>query len=119
MATCSSKFFAGEYDIALMSSASNPFEPSESGFYFSVVPNGWNRITDKSWNELYKTSGSVLDQEERKVYYDELQKRLVDEVPMVFLYHPDILFVNSKRISNIPYEDFALRAWSYWTWDVE
>ncbi len=117
MATCSAKFFAGEYDLALMSSASNPFEPSESHWYF-FDPSNWNCITDGSWSQIYKDAVAQTTFEDAKVYYDTLQKRLVDEVPMIFLYHPDILFISSQRISNVPFGDFALRAWSYWTWEV-
>lgn len=118
-ATINSKLFAGEFDMGLMSSASTPFEPSESRFYFQLVPNGWNRITDDSWINLYDEGMKGMSLEERKPYYDELQERLVAEVPMVFLYHPDMLFVNSRKISGMPYSDFSLKGWRYETWTVE
>ena len=57
--------------------------------------------------------------EDRKPVYDELQERLVAEVPMAFLYHPDMLFVNSKKVNGMPYEDFSLKGWKYETWNVE
>ena len=57
--------------------------------------------------------------EERKPYYDELQERLVAEVPMIFLYHADMLFVNSKKISGMPYGDFSLKGWRYEEWNVQ
>lgn len=116
--TISSKLFDGEFDIGLMSSASNPFEPSESSFYFNLVPNGWNRITDESWMDLYNNGLAGLTLEERRPYYDELQERLVEEVPMIFLYHPHVLFVNSKKISGMPYADFSLKGWRYEEWTV-
>lgn len=118
-ATISSKFYDGEYDLGIAQSASNPFEPSESRFYFQLVPNGWLRMTDSSWIELYDEGAKGLTVEERRPSYDELQRRLVEEVPMVFLFHEDQLFVNSQRISNIPYEIFKLRGWKYWEWNVE
>ncbi len=118
-ATISSKLFAGEFDMGLMSSASNPFEPSESRFYFQLVPNGWCRITDESWVNLYDEGLKGMTLEERKPYYDELQERLVAEVPMIFLYHADMLFVNSKKISGMPYGDFSLKGWRYEEWNVQ
>ena len=118
-ATLSSYYFNGEYELAIMSSASNPFEPSESSFYFQLVPNGWNRITDQSWMDIYNKGLEGTTVEERKPAYDELQKRLVEEVPMIFLDHPDVLFVHSKRLSNIPYENVALRSWRLWEWKVD
>lgn len=118
-ATVNSKLYSGEFDMGLMNSASTPFEPSESAFYFQLAPNGWNRITDDSWVKLYDDGMKGLTLEERKPYYDQLQERLVAEVPMVFLYHPDMLFVNSKKISDMPYADFSLKGWRYETWTVE
>lgn len=119
MATLSSMMFAGEYDLALMGSASNPFEPSESRFYFVPYPEGWNCITDTSWRDLYDASLASYVFEERKVCYDELQERLVAEVPMIFLFHKDVLFVSSSRLGNLPYSDFSLKSWRYDEWTVE
>lgn len=119
MATVTGHLFKGEFDLAIMSSASNPFEPSESSFYFQLVPNGWNRITDQSWMDLYNQGLIGTTIEERRGAYDELQQRLVDEVPMIFLFHPDVLFVHSKRLSNIPYENIAIKGWRYWEWEVQ
>ena len=118
-ATISSMLYSGQYDVALMQSASTPFEPSESNFYFKPVPDNWNRIADASWNELYMKGMEGLTIEDRKPVYDELQERLVAEVPMAFLYHPDMLFVNSKKVNGMPYEDFSLKGWKYETWNVE
>lgn len=118
-ATISSKLYDGEFDMGLMSSASCPFEPSESKFYFQTVPNGWNRITDESWLDIYARGMDGLTVEERKPAYDELQERLIAEVPMIFLYHPDVLFVDSKKISGMKYENFSLKGWRYEEWIVE
>lgn len=119
MATVTGHLFQGEFDLAIMSSASNPFEPSESSFYFQLVPNGWNRITDPSWMELYSQGLVGTTIEERRGPYEELQRRLVEEVPMIFLYHQDVLFVHSQRLSNIPYENIAIKGWRYWEWDIQ
>lgn len=118
-ATINSKLFDGEFDLGLMGSASTPFEPSESRFYFQLAPNGWNRITDEKWLDVYAEGLKGLTTEERKPAYDKLQEMLVEEVPMVFLYHADMLFVNSKKISGMPYDDFSLKGWAYETWTVE
>lgn len=80
------------------------------------------QLTKKLLLTIYCTAMVVLQGltvEERRPSYDELQRRLVEEVPMVFLFHEDQLFVNSQRISNIPYEIFKLRGWKYWEWNVE
>lgn len=118
MATISSRLMAGDYDFAIMGSASAPFEPSESSGYFTVAPNGWTHTTDGSWTELYNEGLKGLTFDERKEAYYELQRRLVAEVPMAFLYHKDQLYVSSKRLTEVPFEDFSIKAWKYWEWKV-
>ena len=118
MATLSSMLYDGDYDLAVMQSASNSFEPSESRFYFVQAPNGWLNIQDSSWMDLYDTAVHGTSIEERKPYYDELQRRLVEEVPMIFLFHNNTTFISSKRIGNVPYDDFAVFNWRYWEWTV-
>lgn len=117
--TISSMLFSGDYDISLMSSASNPFEPSESRFYFQELSNGWLNMPDKNWEELYDRAAQGATLEERKPYYDELQERLVAEVPMIFLYHADVLFINSNKISGMDYASFSLKSWRYEEWEVK
>lgn len=117
--TISSMLFAGDYDISLMSSASNPFEPSESRFYFQELGSGWLNMPDKNWEELYDKAAEGSTLEERKPYYDELQERLVAEVPMIFLYHADVLFINSDKISGMDYASFSLKGWRYEDWTVK
>ena len=109
---------AGDYDFAIMGSASAPFEPSESSGYFNVAPNGWTHMTDGSWTELYNEGLKGLTFDERKEAYYELQRRLVAEVPMAFLYHRDQLFASSQRLVDVPFEDFSIKAWKYWEWKV-
>ena len=118
MATLSAMFYDGDYDLAVMQSASNSFEPSESRFYFPQAPNGWLNMPDSSWTDLYDKGVHGTTIEERKPYYDELQRRLVEEVPMIFLFHNNTTFVSSKRIGNVPYDDFAVLNWRFWEWTV-
>lgn len=114
----SSMLFDGDFDMGLMSSASAPFEPSESRFYFGEGSTGWLNMPDSNWTDLYDEGNVGATQEERKPYYDELQERLVEEVPMIFLYHPDVLFVNSQKISGMDYASFSLKSWRYEEWTV-
>lgn len=115
----SSMLFDGDFDMGLMSSASCPFEPSESRFYFGEGNTGWLNMPDSNWTDLYDKAAEGSTLEERKPYYDELQERLVAEVPMIFLYHPDVLFVNSQKISGMDYASFSLKSWRYEEWTVQ
>ncbi len=119
MATISSRLMDGDYDFAIMGSASAPFEPSESSGYFNVIPNGWTHMTDTSWAELYNRGLQGATFEERCEPYYELQRRLVAEVPMAFLYHKDQLFAYNGRLTEVPFEDFSIKSWKYWEWKVQ
>lgn len=116
--TISAKLFAGEYDIAIMGSASNPFEPSESRFYFQKLNSGWLNMPDDCWTDVYDAAVDG-DFEQRKAGYDTLQEMLVEEVPMIFLYHADVLFVSSERISGMDFASFSLKNWRYEEWNVD
>lgn len=118
-ATMTSRMAAGEYDLAIAQSASNPFEPSESRFYFQLVPVGWLRMTDSSWLDLYDAGNNGRTIEERKPYYEELQRRLVDEVPMIFLYHRNAQYYCNKRVTNVTFEDFPFINYKFYEWKVE
>lgn len=118
-ATMTSRMAAGEYDLAIAQSGSNPFEPSESRFYFQLVPVGWLRMTDTSWLDLYDAGNNGRTIEERKPYYDELQRRLVDEVPMIFLYHRNAQYYCTKRVTNVTFEDFPFINYKFHEWKVE
>ena len=76
-------------------------------------------MPDKNWEELYDRAAQGATLEERKPYYDELQERLVAEVPMIFLYHADVLFINSNKISGMDYASFSLKSWRYEEWEVK
>lgn len=118
-ATMTSRMAAGEYDLAIAQSASNPFEPSESRFYFQLVPVGWLRMTDSSWLDLYDAGNNGRTIAERKPYYEELQRRLVDEVPMIFLYHRNAQYYCNKRVTNVTFEDFPFINYKFQEWKVE
>jgi hypothetical protein len=38
---------------------------------------------------------------------------------MAFLFHKDNLYVHNKRVISANFEDFGLKNWRYWEWDVE
>jgi peptide/nickel transport system substrate-binding protein len=120
MGTISAALFAGNHDVAVMGSASTPFEPDNAQFYFRSIPNGWNRMAEgNEFITLFLKGLESVNIEERKPYYYELQEKLVQKVPMAFLFHKDNLYVHNKRVKNVPFEDFALKNWKYWEWVIE
>ena len=48
---------------------------------------------------------SLLDEETRKEEYFEFQRIILEDLPMVFLYHPKLNYVVSKRVKGIDIEN--------------
>jgi peptide/nickel transport system substrate-binding protein len=120
MGTISAALFAGDHDIAVMGSASTPFEPDNAQFYFRPIPNGWNRMAEgNEFIALFLKGLESVDIEKRKPYYYEIQEKIVQKVPMALLFHKDNLYVHNKRVKSAPFEDFAIKNWKYWEWDIE
>jgi len=51
-------------------------------------------------DELIEKAGSERDPKKRKVLYDELQVLFQEEVPVVFLYYPNMLAAVNERLVN-------------------
>jgi peptide/nickel transport system substrate-binding protein len=119
MSTISAALFAGTHDIAVMGSASTPFEPDNAHFYFRPIPNGWNRMAaGNEFDELYTKGFAAINPDERKVFYWEIQEKIVQQVPMILLFHKDNLYVHNQRIKSAPFEDFPIKNWKYWEWEI-
>jgi len=56
-----------------------------------------NDIVDQALDQARRT----FDRKQRKIYYDQMQQALFDDVPLVFLYAPYALPVLHKRIHGI------------------
>ena len=51
---------------------------------------------------------TIFDQEKRKEKYEEFQKLVVEDVPVVFLYNPYYLYPVSKKIKGIEIENISI-----------
>jgi len=51
---------------------------------------------------------TIFDQEKRKEKYEEFQKLVVEDVPVVFLYNPYYLYPMSKKIKGIEIENISI-----------
>jgi peptide/nickel transport system substrate-binding protein len=120
MSTISAALFAGDHDVAVMGSASTPFEPDNAQFYFRPIPNGWNRMAaDNEFIKLYLNGLKSVSLEGRLPYYLEIQEKIVQKVPMALLFHKDNLYVHNKRVLSAPFEDFPIKNWKYWEWKIQ
>lgn len=99
----------GHFELSL-AQFSEVIEPHVLSWFFAsdripgpgqVGLNRW-RYRDKLVDELFERGRRSLDREERKRAYKLLQRRLADQLPVVPLWHEDVVAVRSERMGPIP-----------------
>ncbi len=66
----------------------------------TIIKNGKKERIPKVDYALEK-GRSLLDKTARKKQYDDFQRMLMDDVPVIFLYHPVFVYITSTRMQNI------------------
>mgnify|MGYP002519581839 CR=1 FL=1 len=108
----------GDFDLGLLGGGSN-IDPSESAVI--VKPGSaqnYSLLTDSKWYDLVSKGNSLADYAGRKEAFDAYQQALVDDQPYIWLYHQNDLRAYSKRITQIPLEDFIWYNYEVWTWKL-
>jgi len=59
-------------------------------------------------DKLLMEARAIFDSEKRKEKYEEFQKLVVEDVPVVFLYNPYYLYPVSKKIKGIEIENISI-----------
>jgi peptide/nickel transport system substrate-binding protein len=105
-------FFAdvkkGQYQLASMQTS----EITEPDYYFTYFNSSWipNARQPDGYNRWHYINGDVdrlteagrreLDVEKRKVIYDQVQRIVADDVPVVPLWHEDNIVLSSAGVSG-------------------
>ncbi|HET8937351.1 MAG TPA: ABC transporter substrate-binding protein [Polyangiales bacterium] len=98
----------GHFELSL-AQFSEVIEPHVLSWFFAsdripgpgrVGLNRW-RFRDKVVDEVLETGRRSLDREERKRAYTLLQRRLAEQLPVVPLWHEDVVAVRSTRVRSI------------------
>ena len=108
----------GEFDLGLLGGGSN-IDPFESAVI--VKPGSaqnYSLLTDPKWYDLAAAGDSMVDFNERKEAFDAYQAALVEDQPYIWLYHQNNLQAYSKRIAEIPMDDFIWYNYEVWTWKL-
>jgi ABC-type transport system substrate-binding protein len=74
------------------------------------VPNFW-RYSEPEVDQKLEALGSVPDVEERLAISSEVEKRVIDDVPAIFLYSQVHALLVNQRVDNIvvnPHEHYQL-----------
>ncbi len=108
-ASQSARVDTGEADLWLVGSSYVTLDPDETSSFHSesLPPNGWNswRWNNSEADAAMEAGMVATTFEARKPYYDEMQRIMATDVPIVFLYIPQEIHAVSHRLQNaVPVE---------------
>ena len=108
----------GKEDLALLGGGSN-IDPNESSVIMKPGDaRNYSLLTDPKWFDLANKGASKVTKDERKVCYDAYQQALVEDQPYIWLYHQNDLWAYSKRLKDVPMEDFVWLNFESWKWKL-
>lgn len=81
---------------ALVIAQAIPLDPDQYNLWHSTQATNLTGINNPRIDKLLEDGRKTLDFAERKKIYHEFQKYLVDEVPAIFLFHPQSYTVSRK-----------------------
>ena len=93
---------AGTIDASLYNWTYGSVDPSPASTLRSDGGQNWNSFENQRVDELIDLGLATTDPDERKVYYDELQEIIVEEVPMLYLQWDEWMNVFTGRVKGLP-----------------
>jgi peptide/nickel transport system substrate-binding protein len=108
---------AGNFDFALIGSGFGS-DPSESSIFFSC--NGslnYGKFCDPAIDKDYADGQSTAVTADRQKIYDDLQQRIYNDAPFVFLYDPNGLMAYNTAINAAAIPN-AYGMQQPWLWDI-
>lgn len=112
-----SNVFSGEFDLTLLG-WTDTFDPDHVSSTFKTGGQyNLSGFSNERADELIEQAGSEADADVRKELYDELQVLFQEEVPVVFLYYPNMLTAVNEKLINadpaiVPFENRS------YEWDI-
>jgi peptide/nickel transport system substrate-binding protein len=84
----------------------------------ATPPNGENytHYCNPRVDALLAQANSIVDQAKRLQIFREVGKIIAEQAPMVFLYAPPTLTLNSNRLHNYDPSNFGYDTWNSWRW---
>lgn len=92
----------GTIDAALFNWTYGSVDPDPSNLLRSDGGQNWNSFENERVDELIDLGLAEANPEIRREYYNEIQKIVVDEVPMLFLQWDDWYNVFTGRVQDLP-----------------
>lgn len=117
-ATCVAKMSGGEVDMGLMGTAGT-LDPDNCAINFTVGgPFCFAYINDTTWTDTVTEAAAASNFEARKVIYDDLQVRVKEEVPYIYLYFSPEFVAYNKNLTGVDITDFFQLQYSVWNWKL-
>lgn len=117
-ATLLSMLREGKSDLGLLGGGSN-IDPGESSVILQPGDaRNYSLLTDSKWFDIAAKGAALTDPAERKEVYDAYQQALVEDQPYIWLYHQNDLWAYSKRLTDVPIEDFVWLNFASWKWKI-
>jgi peptide/nickel transport system substrate-binding protein len=106
---------SGKYDLALSYCTSDTIDPDQIVGFTMITPGRADayhtRFKDERVNELFEKARITPEGPEREQMYKEIQKRLHDAAPYIFLYHIPAVYAfrsNVKNFKVLPTSNYRL-----------
>ena len=93
---------AGTIDASLYNWTYGSVDPSPASTLRSDGGQNWNSFENARVDELIDLGLATTDPDQRKVYYDELQEIITEEVPMLYLQWDEWMNVFTGRVKGLP-----------------
>jgi len=92
----------GTVEASLFNWTYGSVDPDPSATLHSTGGQNWNSFENERVDELIDQGLKSVDPDERKVFYDEIQQIVAEEVPFLFLQWDDIYSVFTDRVKGLP-----------------
>ncbi|MDD4681194.1 MAG: ABC transporter substrate-binding protein, partial [Clostridia bacterium] len=103
-------------DLGLLGGAGS-VDPDDARVLLSVgTTMSFSHIQDSVLFDLATEARNKPTFEQRKPLYYELQEKLVEESPYIWLYHANVLMAHRDIFDNLPIEDFPNLNYAAHTW---
>lgn len=77
-----------------------PDDPDQYSLWHSTQSSNLTHLSNPRIDKLLEDGRSIQDPKERKAKYLEFQKLIADELPAIFLYHPENYFIFSNKVAD-------------------
>lgn len=112
-----------ELDMALLGTSTGMVDPDSNlyPFYHSeqLRPIGWNTSSyqDSQLDELLEEGAVEKDEAVRKGIYDEVQSKIAEELPYIFLYYEQSIGATNTRLKNATPNQVGID-WNLYDWTI-